>query len=230
MCSLGDLKFVMENVYFPQSEHRNPDNNRFDTLCNCHRNDEFDNVLFLLNWLCHNSDKSDDFKLTKKMSDMISHKIVKSKIKGMSFYTICPKNKIRDTPENIKLMTDYCNDLFCKHGINFFNKVWYVIECGKHVDDSNLHIHLLADFKEFGSKNFRARVYSYWKKYFPDEKHDITYKIKTKSGKFNEGVQLKNCNTLVMIKDKITYMDNESKGSHENYRDLGLRFHHNFEV
>ena len=225
MCSLGDLKFVMENVYFPQCEHRNPDSNRFDTLCNCHSNDEFDNVLFLLNWLCHNSDKSDDYKLTKKLSDMISRKIVKSKVKGMSFYTIVPLQRITAESGNIKLFEEYCDLMFKKRGDKYFKQVWYVIESGKHEDKSNLHIHLLADFKDMGSKFFLRDLKKYWKDYFPDDCHKITYDIKG-----NKGIDRVDCNTMTIIKDKIDYMDNELKGSHENYKDLGLRFYHVFEV
>ena len=232
MCSLGDLKFVMENIYFPQEvitvdgeSHQLNKDKRFDTLCNCHRQDEFDDVLFLLGWLFKNSGKPDDFKLAKKMSDMISHKIVRSKIKGMSFYTIVPESRIPDENDNIKNFKDYCELMFNLRGDKYFKQVWYVIECGKHKDKSNLHIHILCDFKELGSKFFLRDLKKYWKNYFPDIQHRINYDIKG-----NKGIHRIDCNTIDIIKDKITYMDNECKGSHENYRDLGLRFHHVFEV
>jgi hypothetical protein len=225
MCSLGDLKYVMENVYFPQEGHRNTDQDRFDTLCNCHRDSEFDDVLFLLGWLFKNTDKPDDFKLAKKMSDMISHKIVRSKCKGMSFYTIVPLKRLPDMPDNIKGFKEFAELMFNKRGDKYFNQVWYVIECGKHEDKSNLHIHILCDFKELGSKFFLRDLKKYWKNYFPDMDNDISYDIKG-----NKGIHRVDCNTVNIIKDKIDYMDNELKGSHENYRDLGLRFHHVFEV
>ena len=226
MCSLGDLKYVMENVYFP-AEYNDTGGafSRFDTLCNCHTDTEFDNVSFLLKWLCENIDKPDDFKLTKKMSDMISHKIVKSKIKGMSFYTIVPLQRIAAEPDNIKTFEEYCELMFHQRGDKYFKQCWYVIESGKHEDKSNLHIHLLADFKDMGSKFFLRDLKKYWKDYFPDDNHNITYNIKG-----NKGVDRVDCNTMTIIKDKIDYMDNELKGSHENYTDLNLRFHHVFEV
>ena len=232
MCSFGDLKYVMENVYFPQvsfvddghTVHRNNDRNRFDTLCNCDF-DEVDNVLFLLKFICDNTGKPDDYKIPKKLNDMISHKLVKSKCKGMSFYTICPKQRIADEPCNLKNFKDYCELMFNKRGSKYFNQVWYVIECGKHEDKSNLHIHILCDFKELGSKFFTRDLKKYWKNYFPNKEHDISYDIKG-----NKGIHRVDCNTITIIKDKIDYMDNELKGSHENYRDLTLRFNHVFEV
>lgn len=232
MCSLGDLKFVMENIWFPQETYgvdgieckRNVDK-RFETLCNCHRIGEYEDVIFLLDWLGKNSDKSDDYKLPQKMAKMIQHKIVKSKCKGMSFYTIVPRTKVRDEPGNIKKFEDYCELMFKKRGDKYFKQVWYVIECGKHENDSNLHIHVLCDFKELGSKFFLRDLKKYWLNYFPEQIYDITYKLNG-----NDGIHRVDCNTNIIIKDKIDYMDNETKGSHENYRDLGLRFHHVFEV
>lgn len=245
MCSLGDLKFVMENIYFPIEYNKQVDyafregdiwyegcHTRFDTLCNVYNDDELNNVYFLLKWLGENSYKlNNDDKIPPGIYDLIKKKIVKSKIKGMSFYTIVSREKIPDKPENIKKLEEFCEVMFHKRGKMYFKQVWYVIETGKHVDKSNLHIHVLADFKDMGSKYFLRDLKNNWLKFFPDKKNDITYKLPPipPAKKGNEGILNKPCNKQDIIDDKIDYMDNKLKGTHENYRDLGLRFHHVFE-
>jgi hypothetical protein len=214
MCSLGDCKFVLENIYFPQSEildegivsHRlNSGKNRFDTLCNVTHDCEFENVMFLLKYVCENTSRDNDFIVPKKVGEIAKKHIINASIKGMSFYTICPRNKIPDEPDNIKKFEEFCELMFHMRGAKYFNEVWYVIECGKHESDSNLHIHMLCDFKKFGSKFFTRDLKNYWLHYFPDKEHDITYKIPGKKGKkSNDGIHRVDCNTLQMIQDKKT--------------------------
>lgn len=131
----------------------------------------------------------------------------------MSFYTIVPKERLPFTEVNIKKMRDVCESLFFQEKL--FKKTWWVVECGKHEDNPNLHIHALVEFMD--SKNFRRSLLTVWKKHFPDPIYRIDYKVK-----HNVGIHRVGCNTERIQQDKVKYLTNENKGSHENFKDLGI--------
>lgn len=145
-----------------------------------------------------------------------------SAVKGMSFYTIAPLTRITYCAENIRLLNDFCIDLFQKKAKKYFENCWWVIESGKNADRPNLHVHVLCDFLK--KHNFRRDLVSCWRRHFGSEQwSDITYRIyDKKKGKFNCGIDMKACNTALIQQDKLAYMKNGEKGSHENFTDLGL--------
>ena len=138
--------------------------------------------------------------------------------KGMSFYTIVPKERLEYSSESIALIAEFSQDMFEQRFDKYFYQMWYVIESGKHQNRPNLHLHCLCDFKKGGSKFFLRDLKHKWKQYFPEDKYTINYDIEG-----NKGIHRVDCNTLEIQNDKVDYMDNELKGSHENFTDLGIR-------
>lgn len=147
----------------------------------------------------------------------------KKTVKGMSFYTVCPQPRLAYTSENWWRLQNLCEELFTGDiAGQYFSDTRWVVETGKHKDAPNLHFHALVTFLPQKSKNFsRDGIQKIWNNYFPN--HDITYKIKRKDGSFNRGVDRVSCNTLQIQADKLKYLTNSEKGSHENFTDLGLR-------
>jgi len=137
------------------------------------------------------------------------------KVKSMSFYTIVPKERLEFNQKNIDKFCQFANILFGPRYRTSYNKVWWVIECGKHEDNPNLHLHALIDFDQ--SKNFKRNLLSCWKKTFPLTENRICY---NENG--NTGIHRVPCNTQRIQDDKVKYLTNENKGSHENFKDLGL--------
>ena len=147
----------------------------------------------------------------------------KKTVKGMSFYTVCPQPRLAYTAENWWRLQNLCEELFTGDiAATYFSDTRWVVETGKHQDSPNLHFHALVSFLPQKSKNFsRDGIMKIWHNYFPD--HDISYKQKRKDGTFNRGVDRVSCNTLQIQADKLKYLTNSEKGSHENFTDLGLR-------
>ena len=182
----------------------------FNFACNLFDNNNFDNLSFEIT--------------DTKMCDMIKGFKKPDKVKGMSFYTIVPKERLNYDAFTIGQLASFCEEMFNTRGDKYFKQCWYVIESGKHQQRPNLHVHLLADFKKLkgasGSKFFLRDLKTLWKKYFHDEKFSINYNIEG-----NKGIDRVDCNTLEIQQDKITYMDNDCKGTHENFTDLGIHKH-----
>ena len=131
--------------------------------------------------------------------------------KGLTFYTIVPEERLSITEDNIsnaKLLIEYIMQL------KYLKRVWWVWESGKYEDKPNLHLHMLVEFYE--SKNFKRDLICKWSKIFKQSNIDW----KKSSG---SGWDSRPCNTREIQKDKISYMDNAQKGSHENFVDLELR-------
>lgn len=144
-------------------------------------------------------------------------------VKGMSFYTFVPMERLTYCAENIDRMRKFGETMCEVRGNKYFNQVWYVVESGKYKDNPNIHIHLLCDFwfkngSNKGSKLFLRDCKHIWKKIFFEDKY--TCEWMTPQG---TGINRKDCNTLEIQEDKVNYMDNSSKGAHENFTDLGIR-------
>lgn len=150
---------------------------------------------------------------------------IKTPCKGMSFYTIVPKERLEYNANNISIIADFCQEMFEMRGSKYFEQVWYCIESGKHQNRPNLHIHMLCEFKAMGSKFFLRDMKHKWKQYYPEDKYTINYDIEG-----NKGIHRVDCNTLEIQQDKVEYMDNELKGTHENFTDIGIRKYLRFEV
>lgn len=128
------------------------------------------------------------------------------------FYTIVPQERLPYNPEYMRKLNDFCVDIFETSGKKWFKDVWWVIESGKHRRNPNLHIHALIEFKS--SKHFRRDMLRKWNKYIPEGQHNITWE---------RAIDMKCIDKEEYFKDKLDYMTNSLKGTHENFTDLGLR-------
>ena len=154
----------------------------------------------------------------------------KSKV-DWKFITICPRARM-----NLNLldtMKEFCNDFFDNNYSKYFEELHYVVESGKNKDDPNLHIHFVAKPFKDGMHNFRRDLVKKWNFYFCED-YDISYKIysgldEKGKKKYNEGINTFPVRTLEILNDKIKYLSNDSKGSHENFVDLGIYKHLKFE-
>lgn len=143
-------------------------------------------------------------------------------VKGMTFYTICPLKRMPYTPESLRALNDFCVEIFVQKAKSNFIDNWWVIESGKNKDEPNLHIHVLANF--VNKHNFRRDLKATWSRHFgSDPGNDILYRnYCKKKQRWNKGIDARACNTKLIQQDKIKYMLNSEKGSHENFTDLGL--------
>ena len=130
-------------------------------------------------------------------------------------------------------MQEFCTDFFDNNYTKYFEEIYYVVESGKNKDDPNLHIHFVAKPFKDGMHNFSRDLKKKWNFYFCAD-YDIGYKIYTgldEKGKkkYNEGIHTFPVRTREILEDKIRYLENDSKGTHENFMDLGIYQHLKFE-
>lgn len=130
------------------------------------------------------------------------------KLKGLTFYTIVPEKRLPFNDGQINKLKKLCEKMFTKKN---FSKCAWVIEAGKHKDCPNLHIHCIGKLL---NKNFKRSFISKWNKIY-DEEYNIEYDDDN-----NRGWDMKPCNTSQIQIDKMNYLDNRLKGSHENFVDL----------
>lgn len=152
-------------------------------------------------------------RLNKRCVEIVVKYWTKSilKVPRQNFFSCCPKIRIDISEGEVSKMTRFCEKYFTSQ---YFKKVQWVLESGKHIEKPNLHFHLLGLYNENGSKNFRQRVLrEAWDKLYPNNP------LEWKRGK-HIGIDNKACCTQQMIDDKLKYLSNDSKGSHENFVDL----------
>ena len=108
--------------------------------------------------------------------------------------------------------------------VNFMKKIEYIfeeciwcIESGKvPLPDSNLHIHLLAKYRN--SKKGKNQLCIEWSKFFDTNLRDKDY-FKLQQHRDSPAMP----SYEDWVKEKMDYFDNEMKGTHENAIDLNCR-------
>ena len=146
------------------------------------------------------------------MRNLIGIKIIKrSKTSRVLFFSCVPKHRISITEGEVRKMKNFLEKYFTDQ---YFFKVAFNIESGKHENKPNLHFHFICIYNKNGSKNFRSRIlYDAWNKHYPNNP------LNWERGK-HVGIDCVKCNVDFMVKDKLAYFHNESKGSHTNFLDL----------
>lgn len=118
--------------------------------------------------------------------------------------TISPdhlKNPIKFSKFNLKRVSEFCEKWFCKQRYSYYS---YVIEVGKNEDDPHIHIHALVQFANKSmAKNHARDLKNYWSAKMCHTLKGKDYLSKNVSGIYRN--------------DKLQYMKNCAKGSHENY-------------
>lgn len=132
-------------------------------------------------------------------------------IQGLTFYTIVPKERLPFNEGEIVKIREFCKIVFNKKKLL---KCAWVVEVGKHKENPNLHIHAVCKLID---KNFKRYAVAQWKKMYPDYKYRIDWIDKKRNAC---GWKMIPCNTLPIQEDKLKYLKNNYKGSHENFIDL----------
>lgn len=149
----------------------------------------------------------------KVLKKFVKIENVKSEGPKCAWYSIVPKERLPYCSGNIKRLKDLCERCFTEDNVECCK---WVIESGKHKDKPNLHIHALVKIGG-RNKNFKRFFMGKWNKEFKDKRYNISYKSKD-----NCGWKMIPVNCWKMKQDKLDYMNNDSKGSHENFVDLGV--------
>ena len=120
--------------------------------------------------------------------------------------TISPdhlKNPLKYSPLNVDRVSEFCLKWFSDKRYSFYS---YVIEAGENRDDPHLHVHALVQLKHKSmAKNHARELKTFWKKKTFNTLKGKDYHSKNVSGIYRE--------------DKLDYMNNHAKGSHENFID-----------
>lgn len=140
-------------------------------------------------------------------------KVLKDKIRGMSFYTLVPQTRLPFNDAEVERLGGFCKKVLQK----YFDEYYWVVESGKYKENPNLHIHFLGRFSEGMSKNFKRDLISAWNSIYA-KKYTLDW-----SNDNGCGIHRVACNTQEIIEDKKIYLCNSEKGSHENFVDLGVR-------
>lgn len=236
--SIQELNNLFFNIYFPQYSRTypngevsivNPDNNRFETFIGTgcdfefwgdHQTNCFDRLLHLIK--INEKVKSEGHEglttLKKEyqycLRNLIGIKIIKrSKAPGINFFSCVPKKRIDISEGEVQKMRKFLEKNISE---KYFKRYSWNIETGKHKKKPNLHFHILGEYNANGQNNFRSRVLNdNWNKLYPNNP------LEWKQGN-RVGIDRKDCNTEVMVRDKLLYFHNESKGTHMNFVDLKI--------
>lgn len=237
--NVQDLYNLFFNDFFPQFEQKYPngtsrivnnDDNRFETFIGSKSSDyvdwdefqihSFEKLLHLMK--INEKVRSEGYEgittLKKEyqycMRNLRGIKILtKSNQTGIKFFSCVPKNRIDISEGEVQKMKNFLEKNISE---KYFKKFAWNIESGKHPNKPNLHFHLLGDYNPNGQKNFRSRVLNdNWNKLYPNNP------LEWKQGN-RIGIDRKDCNNEEMIKDKLLYFHNESKGTHMNFVDLEI--------
>ena len=118
--------------------------------------------------------------------------------------TISPdhlKNPLKYNSKNMDRVSEFCTKWFTDKRYGFYH---YVIEAGENKDDPHLHVHALVQIKHKSmAKNHARDLKKYWSKKTYNTLKGKDYYSTNVSGIYRQ--------------DKLDYMDNHAKGSHENF-------------
>lgn len=137
--------------------------------------------------------------------------------------TLSPDKLLRNmdnTPEMLEQLSKWCENWF-GHYIGY-GDYSYVVENGSQGD----HLHVHAVLELINSHKHAEKLKRSWNKHFP--KHQLLTSVDATSKGFKNGTKRgEYCYATftdeVILQDKLDYLENEKKGSHENLSDTGVR-------
>ena len=140
------------------------------------------------------------------------------------FLTLSPDKKLRNllpTKSNCKAVNDWAHRWF-DNNIKFYGKepqYKYVLEGGSNND----HLHLHCVIKIVNSHKHAEKLKASWAKYFPNNQLIDTLNKNKKNPPNKRGEYCSfSFNDPEILQDKLDYLDNDKKGTHENEIDLTL--------
>lgn len=127
---------------------------------------------------------------------------------------------IDNTPENVKAVADWCNKWF-KYANHYGDYAW-VVECGSQGD--HIHAHAIVEMKN--SDKHADNLKKSWNKHFP--KHQLLTSVDANTKAYKNGTKrgeycYKKIDKWEYVQERLDYLENEKKGTHENLVDLGFR-------
>jgi len=168
----------------------------------------------------YNNEESMDFnrKLEKELK-----KWKQPKKTSWLWLTLSPDKLLRNmdnTPEMLKSLHRWCNNWF-ENYLGYDNYAW-VVENGTMGD----HLHVHAVLEMLNSHKHAEKLKKSWNKHFPN--HQLLTSVDSSTKGFKNGSKRGEYCYLrfddpEILKDKLTYLINEKKGSHENLTDTGVR-------
>tara|TARA_Y100000593_G_C4289338_1_gene327381 strand:- start:188 stop:820 length:633 start_codon:yes stop_codon:yes gene_type:complete len=127
---------------------------------------------------------------------------------------------IENTPENVVAIANWCDNWF-KYA-KFYGDYAWVVENGPNGD--HLHWHCICEMKD--SVKHADSLKKSWAKHFPNNQlltsvdcNSNAYKNGTKRGEY----AYKRTDKWEYVQERLDYLENEKKGTHENKSDLGFR-------
>lgn len=137
--------------------------------------------------------------------------------------TLSPDKLLRNmdnTPENLEALNKWASNWF-ENYLGYGDYAW-VAENGSEGD--HLHIHCVLEMKN--SHKHAEKLKRSWNKHFPNNQLltsvDCSTKAYRNGTKRGEYCYLR-FDDPAILHDKLTYMNNEMKASHENLCDTGVR-------
>ena len=147
-------------------------------------------------------------------------KIKKNNKKNYLYLTLSPDKYLRNldrTDENLKNLNLFCEKWFNQDKI-YYEKFAWVIESGSNGD--HLHVHCVCEMKT--SHKHARKLKAYWAKWFPNNQLMTSISLNGKTKGRGEYCWF-TFDKQEILEDKLEYFKNESKGTHSNLIDEGLR-------
>ena len=169
---------------------------------------------------CYENEESPIF--NKKLDKELKKFKCKDK-KSYLWLTLSPDKQLRNidnTPENLQALDKWCSNWF-ENFLGYGDYSW-VVENGS--DGTHLHVHAVLEMKN--SHKHAEKIKKSWAKHFPNHQlltsvdgNSEAYKIHGKRGEYC----YKRFDDPLYLQERLIYMINEKKGSHENLSDTGVR-------
>lgn len=169
---------------------------------------------------CYNNEESMD--LNRKLEKELK-KWKEPKKSSWLWLTLSPDKLLRNmdnTPEMLEQIGTWCSNWF-DHYLGYGNFSW-VVENGSNGD----HLHVHAVLEMLNSHKHAEKLKKSWNKHFP--KHQLLTSVDQSTKAYKNGSKRGEYCYLrfddpEILQDKLDYLENEKKGSHENLCDTGVR-------
>lgn len=152
-----------------------------------------------------------------------TRRLKKKENKSYLWLTLSPDKILRNidnTPENLQALDNWCSNWF-EHFLGYGDYSW-VVENGSQGD--HLHVHAVLEMKN--SHKHAEKIKKSWAKHFPN--HQLLTSVDCNSKAYRNGTKrgeygYKRFDDPLILQERLIYMENEKKGSHENLSDTGVR-------
>lgn len=168
--------------------------------------------------------KNDGCKIFNANIERKAKKFCKPKVKSYLWLTLSPDKYLRNmdnNPGNLQALGDWCANWF-ENNPKFYGDYSWVVENGSEGD--HLHVHCVCEMKS--SHKHAELIKKSWARHFPN--NQLITSVDANCKAYKNGTQkgeycYKRFDDPLYLQERLTYMVNEKKGSHENLTDTGVR-------